>query len=115
MVIAKPRICSGLAYSGVRGPVAAEVEVSPGLIARVQQLGHSEIQQFGNSLGANKNIAGLEVTMDDQGTMGVGNCFANSQEQLQTLFHLKTVLAAVGVDGLPFHIFHDQKRAAVRR
>jgi hypothetical protein len=52
-----------------------------GIMAGIQQLGHSEIKEFGNSLCGNKNIAGLKVAMDYQPTVGIRDGLANSQEQ----------------------------------
>ena len=67
MVMASPRTCSGLAYSGVMGR-AMVVSASP---AGVENLRNSEIEQLGYAVAGDENVAGLDVAMNHQALMRI--------------------------------------------
>ena len=81
---------------GFRGPL------------RVEHLGNAKIQQPDHALLGNQNVAGLQITMDDQVLMGILHREADSTEQLQACGDRQSVSVAIFVDANALDVLHDQ-------
>ena len=74
---------------------------------RVEHLGDAKIQETGYALFSDQDVAGLEITMDDEGFMGVLHCEADGTEQLQTFGNRQSVIVAIFVDANTLDVIHD--------
>ncbi len=80
-MIACPSTCSGLAYSGLKREDAGG---GLGLIlVRIDQLGDAEVEQLGRAFRGHQDVAGLEIAVDHQVAVGVGDRVGDRQEKLQ--------------------------------
>ena len=52
---------------------------------RGHQLGDSEIQEFDGSIGTDENVAGFDVSMDNEVLVGVVQGVADLEEELEPL------------------------------
>ena len=78
-----------------------------------EQLGDPEVQQLGLAVAGDEDVAGLDVAVHHEVAMRVLHRAAHLQEQFQPLAHEKSAIVAVGVDGLPVDVFHDEIGRAV--
>src|SRR5262249_53456042 len=65
-----------------------------------QELCDPEIDQFDDAVLGDQHVAWLDVAMDDEVRVGVGNGIANSHEQIQTLRQMSAAPSAPVGDGL---------------
>ncbi len=105
-------ICSGLAYPGVRMRAAGAVAVKPSSF-RAQEPGDAEVEQLRLSFRRHENVGRLEVAMDDQILVRVGDRGADFAEQLQPFVHRERMRRAVVQEWPPLHILHDEEGLAV--
>ncbi len=82
---------------------------------RVHYLGNTKIQEPGHALLGNQDVAGLQITMDDEGLMGILHREADRAEQPQALADRQPVNVAVFVDTNALDVIHDQIRQALFR
>jgi hypothetical protein len=112
VVIAWPRTCSGLAYSGVSGRTAVSVR-SPGAVPGWSNLRDAEVKQPRHAVCRDQHIARLDVAMDDQILVRVSDRGADTLEQLQALGDRQVPSIAVLVDRLALDELHDEVGQAV--
>ena len=86
---------------------------SAGDTIRIQDFGNTEIQQLRYTLCSHKNVAGLDITVNDQMLMGVLHRRTYLQKQLQPLHSRQPVAGAIFVNGSPLNQFHREIRHAV--
>src|SRR6185295_19452787 len=79
------------------------------------QFGDPEIQQLGMAFGRDQNIAGLQIAMDYQVSMGILHSRADVAEKLESLGDGALVAFAIAVDANSFHVFDHKVRKSVRR
>ncbi|MFZ0800618.1 MAG: hypothetical protein WAN70_00500 [Terriglobales bacterium] len=76
--------------------------------SRVEHFGNAKIQEPDHALLGNQNIAGLQITMDDEVLMGILHCQADCTEQLQAFGHRQSASIAKFVDANALDVLHDQ-------
>src|SRR5580700_819738 len=80
---------------------------------RVENLRDAEIEQLRRSIGSNKNVARLDVTMDDQPLVGVLHRRTDLQEQAQSLGNGSAAAIAVLIERLAVDQLHHKVGDAV--
>ena len=63
--------------------------------------------------GADEDIGRLEIAVDYEVAMGVGDGLADAQEEATTGGRREALLLAIAVDGFAVDIFEDEERATV--
>ena len=79
-----------------------------------QRLGDAEIQQLRLAVGADDDIAGLDVAMRDQIAVRVRDRLRHLYEQRDALIDAQPLAVAGAVDRFAFDIFHHQIRPTLR-
>ena len=79
----------------------------------LNQLGSAEIQQLDCAFGlGDQNVGRLQVQVNDQIAVCIGNGFADPYKKLQSFRDAETALIAVGVEVHPVDILHHEVRLA---
>ena len=74
---------------------------------RVEHLGYAKIQEPGHAFFSDQDVAGLQITMDDEGFMGILHREADGTKQLQTFGNGQSVSGAIFVDANNLDVIHD--------
>src|SRR6185437_6180344 len=77
------------------------------------EFGDAEVEEFGDAIGGDENVAGLEIAMDDQAAMGVRHGFADLAEEFAAGGDADFLAFAIRRDGGAFDVLHDEVGAAV--
>ena len=111
VVTVRPRICSGLAYSGVR--MRSSVDVSSRAAApSPDDLGDPEVEQRRHALGRDEDVAGLQVAVDDEVLVGVLHRGADLAEEPQPVPDREAAVPAVVEQRNALDVLHDEVRLA---
>ena len=78
-----------------------------------EELGDSEIQELGLSLGGHEDVGRFHVAVDHQVLVGDLNRGANLAKELQPFRYRQLLLVAVLVDRLSLDVLHDQEQPSV--
>ena len=73
-----------------------------------KELGDAEVQEFYLAVVADQHVRRLNVPVDDQVGMGLGDCTEHVQKQLASRLDSEHMLIAIFVDGLSLHILKNQ-------
>ena len=82
---------------------------------RIDQLRDSEVEELGHTAGADEDVAGLQVTMDDEMLMGVLHRRAHLEKEREAGVDRQAVDVAVSIDGQAIDVLHHEIRCAVVR
>ncbi len=82
---------------------------------RVDQRGDAEVEQPDAALDVDQHVRRLEVAMDDEGAVGVGDRAGDLQHEPDDGACVESLRRDPRVDRLPVHEFHRQERLARRR
>jgi hypothetical protein len=84
-------------------------------VRRVQLPGDAEVQQLDGPVVGDQHVLRLDVAVDDQVAVGVGDAGADLQQQRDPFVHGGAALGAVPVDRDALHEFHHQVEQMVGR
>src|SRR4051812_29148014 len=79
---------------------------------RVKQFSNPKVEQLRDALGRYQNIAGLDVSMNDEILVRVLNRRAHRAEQFKSSGGGESLSVAKFIDGLAFDVFHYEVREA---
>ena len=120
VVTGAPTSCSGAAYSGVSARLSSRVsaaasglcEAPVGVVA-VDELCDPEVEQLHAAVDAHEDVGGLDVAVDDQAGMRVGDAVEHVEEQPQASLHVERACVGVAIDRLAVHELEDEIRLPV--
>src|SRR6266545_7533482 len=81
-----------------------------GLLFDGQDLGQAEVEELGNSLGSDQDVAGFDIPMDHEALVSVLHCRADPLEESEALGDAKPFLVAILQDVLALDQLHDEVR-----
>jgi hypothetical protein len=84
-------------------------------VGRVEQLGDAEVEQLHPAVAADQDVARLQVAMDDEVPVRVGDGVADLAEKPQPLLEVVAARSAVRDEGRAFDVFEHRVGPAVRR
>ena len=79
----------------------------------IEELGDAEVEELGNPVGRDQDVAGLEVAVDDEVLVGVLNRGADHAEEPEALPYLQPAPIAEHRDRLALDVLHDEVGKAV--
>src|SRR5665213_1795019 len=106
----------GAGVAGGEGAACAGGWIVPVLVlfrVSADQLGDAEVEQLGGGIGGDKDVGGLQIAVDDEVAVGVGDGFEDVQEEVAAGLDAEGILAAEDVDGAAFYILHGEEGDAV--
>jgi hypothetical protein len=82
---------------------------------RFQHPGDSEVEELNQAFRSDQNVAGFQITVDDEVPVSMLYGFANVFEETKALIDGESSVIAVLVDWEAGHVFHDVERCSILR